>query len=191
MSQLKDTISQDYLGKYEVVFGEHLEASDPQLSPKLNQLVKNNMYIESILDAPNSDEGASPKKQKFSPSKAQFDVPVTTTSDIAQESSNKVEGKDAQAQPTDTMKSEPSKNVQSEAVTVPLPPPERKDGRKRKITIRQAIKDKGVFETGVEVVEHEVEFEEDENGQLQGFRQYGDGKLTKEQMKQMLMRQLN
>ena len=43
-------------------------------------------------------------------------------------------------------------------------PAESRDGRKRKITIRQAIKDKGVFETGVEVVEHEVEFEEDANG---------------------------
>ena len=32
----------------------------------------------------------------------------------------------------------------------------------RKLKIRQAIKDKGVFETGVEVVEHEVELDEDE-----------------------------
>ena len=111
MSQLKDTISQDYLGKYEVVFGEHLETSDPQLSPKLKQLVKNNMYIESILDAPNSDEGQSPKKQKISPSNAQFDVPVTTTSDIAQESNNKVEGQEAKAQPTETLNTDPSKNV--------------------------------------------------------------------------------
>lgn len=34
--------------------------------------------------------------------------------------------------------------------------------RKRKIRIRQAIKDKGVFETGVEVVEHEIELDEDD-----------------------------
>ena len=48
-----------------MVFGEHLEANDPQLSPKLKTLVKDNMYIESILDAPNSDDGASPKKQSY------------------------------------------------------------------------------------------------------------------------------
>ena len=50
--------------------------------------------------------------------------------------------------------------------------------RTRKVTIRQAIKDKGVFETGVEVVEHEMELEEDEDGRVQAMRLYNDGKLT-------------
>ena len=114
---------------------------------------------------------------------------------MADTSSNKVEEQEPQVQPAETLRSEPSKIVKNEAeadhaVTEP-PPPESKDNRKRKITIRQAIKDKGVFETGVEVVEHQVEFEEDANGQIQGIRQYGDGKLTTNQMKEMLMRQLN
>jgi len=38
--------------------------------------------------------------------------------------------------------------------------------RTRKIKIREAIKDKGVFETGVEVIEHEVELDEDEDGRV-------------------------
>ena len=38
--------------------------------------------------------------------------------------------------------------------------------RTRKIKIRQARQDKGVFETGVEVVEHEMELEEDEDGRV-------------------------
>lgn len=44
--------------------------------------------------------------------------------------------------------------------------------------IRQAIKDKGVFETGVDVLEHEVELDQDQNGRLQAMRLYNDGKLT-------------
>ena len=56
--------------------------------------------------------------------------------------------------------------------------------------IRQAIKDKGVFETGVDVIEHEVELDEDEDGRIQALRLYNDGKLTHRQMKEILMRQL-
>jgi len=55
---------------------------------------------------------------------------------------------------------------------------EQSGARTRKVTIRQAIKDKGVFETGVEVVEHEMELEEDEDGRVQAMRLYNDGKLT-------------
>lgn len=67
---------------------------------------------------------------------------------------------------------------------------EQSGARTRKVTIRQAIKDKGVFETGVEVVEHEMELEEDEDGRVQAMRLYNDGKLTHRQMKEILMRQL-
>ena len=45
-------------------------------------------------------------------------------------------------------------------------PSESSGTRTRKIKIRQAIKDKGVFETGVEVVEHEMEIEEGAEGQV-------------------------
>ena len=62
---------------------------------------------------------------------------------------------------------------------VPSEQPSESEGtRTRKIKIRQAIKDKGVFETGVEVVEHEVELDEDEDGRVQALRLYNDGKLT-------------
>ena len=69
-------------------------------------------------------------------------------------------------------------------------PSESEGHRTRKITIRQAIKDKGVFETGVDVLEHEVEVDEDEDGRIQALRLYNDGKLTHRQMKEILMRQL-
>ena len=69
-------------------------------------------------------------------------------------------------------------------------PSESSGTRTRKIRIRQAIKDKGVFETGVEVVEHEIELEEDGQGNVQAMRLYNDGKLTHKQMKEILMRQL-
>ena len=69
-------------------------------------------------------------------------------------------------------------------------PSESSGTRTRKIKIRQAIKDKGVFETGVEVVEHEVELDEDHDGRVQALRLYNDGKLTHKQMKEILMRQL-
>lgn len=60
----------------------------------------------------------------------------------------------------------------------------------RRVTIRQAIKDKGVFETGVDVIEHEVEVDEDAEGRIQALQLYNDGKLTHQQMKEILMRQL-
>lgn len=69
-------------------------------------------------------------------------------------------------------------------------PSESSGTRTRKVTIRQAIKDKGVFETGVDVLEHEVELEEDADGRVQALRLYNDGKLTHRQMKEILMRQL-
>ena len=69
-------------------------------------------------------------------------------------------------------------------------PSESSGTRTRKMVIRQAIKDKGVFETGVEVVEHEVELDEDDDGRIQALRLYNDGKLTHRQMKEILMKQL-
>ena len=42
----------------------------------------------------------------------------------------------------------------------------------------------------MEVVEHEVELEEDDDGKVQALRLYNDGKLTHGQMKEILMRQL-
>ena len=69
-------------------------------------------------------------------------------------------------------------------------PSESSGTRTRKVIVRQAIKDKGVFETGVEVVEHEIELEEDDDGRIQALRLYNDGKLTHRQMKEILMRQL-
>ena len=36
---MKRDSSEEYLGKYEVVFGQHLDSNDPQLSPKVKQLV--------------------------------------------------------------------------------------------------------------------------------------------------------
>ena len=42
----------------------------------------------------------------------------------------------------------------------------------------------------MEVLEHEVEFDEDEDGRIQALRLYNDGKLTHRQMKEILMRQL-
>ena len=55
---MKRDSSEEYLGKYEVVFGQHLDANDPQLSPKVKQLVQDKMDIEHILDASPDD---SPK----------------------------------------------------------------------------------------------------------------------------------
>lgn len=52
ISQMKRDTSEEYLGKYEVVFGQHLDSSDPQLSPKIKQLVRDKLEIEQILDAP-------------------------------------------------------------------------------------------------------------------------------------------
>ena len=40
------------------------------------------------------------------------------------------------------------------------------------------MQDKGVFQTGVEVVEHEIELDEDAEGHVQAMRLYRDGKMT-------------
>lgn len=55
---MKRDSSEEYLGKYEVVFGQHLDLGDPQLSPKVKQLVSDKLDIEQIFDAPED----SPKR---------------------------------------------------------------------------------------------------------------------------------
>ena len=55
---------------------------------------------------------------------------------------------------------DPTREVSSAA------PTDSEGRRTRKVTIRQAVKDKGVFETGVDVLEHEVELDEDEDGRI-------------------------
>lgn len=49
MQQLKRDTSEEYLGKYEVVFGQHLDKGDPQLSPKVKDIVLDKMDIESQI----------------------------------------------------------------------------------------------------------------------------------------------
>lgn len=49
---MKRDSSEDFLGKYEVVFGQHLDRNDPQLSPKVKQIVLDKMDIDQILEAP-------------------------------------------------------------------------------------------------------------------------------------------
>ena len=46
---MKRNTSEEYLGKYEVVFGQHLDNNDPQLSPKANRLVQDKLQIEKIF----------------------------------------------------------------------------------------------------------------------------------------------
>lgn len=60
----------------------------------------------------------------------------------------------------------------------------------RKIKVRHTFQDKGVFKTGVEVVEHEIEVDEDEEGKIQALRLYRDGKLTTNQMRDILLKEL-
>ena len=69
---MKRDSSEEYLGKYEVVFGQHLDSNDPQLSPKVKQLVQDKMDIEHILDASPDD---SPKAAQ---SPAAAEPPVNT-----------------------------------------------------------------------------------------------------------------
>lgn len=58
----------------------------------------------------------------------------------------------------------------------------------RKVKVRQTFQDKGVFKTGVEVVEHDIEVDEDDEGKIQALRLYRDGKLTTSQMRDILLR---
>ena len=55
---MKREDDEEYLGKYEIVFGQHLDVNDPQLSPKVKQLVKANAAVDKFL---NSSPGTSPK----------------------------------------------------------------------------------------------------------------------------------
>ena len=67
VQQLKRDTSEEYLGKYEVVFGQHLDKNDPQLSPKVKDIVLDKMDIEQqILSAPDDLPPAesAPKKIK-------------------------------------------------------------------------------------------------------------------------------
>ena len=52
MQRMKRDSSEEYLGKYEVVFGQHLDSSDLQLSPKVKSLVQDKMQLEQIFNMP-------------------------------------------------------------------------------------------------------------------------------------------
>jgi len=57
--------------------------------------------------------------------------------------------------------------------------------------VRHNKKDEGIFETGLDVIEHEYELEEDANGNLQQIKLlYRDGKLTEKQMQELITRHL-
>lgn len=61
----------------------------------------------------------------------------------------------------------------------------------KKFKVRQTFQDKGVFKTGVDVVEHEVEIDTDLEGKINALRMYRDGKLTSAQIKEILVKKLN
>ena len=47
--QMKRDNSEEYLGKYEVVFGQHLDSTNPLLSPKFKQLVQDGLDIDEFM----------------------------------------------------------------------------------------------------------------------------------------------
>ena len=52
MQRMKRDSSEEYLGKYEVVFGQHLDSTDVQLSPKVKSLIQDKMELETIFNMP-------------------------------------------------------------------------------------------------------------------------------------------
>lgn len=59
----------------------------------------------------------------------------------------------------------------------------------QKVKVRHARKVEGVFETGLDVVEHE--FEVEVQGTVQQIRNmYNEGKITEAQMNELIVRQL-
>ena len=40
---------EEYLGKYEVVFGQHLDITNPLLSPKVKTLINEKVDVEEIM----------------------------------------------------------------------------------------------------------------------------------------------
>ena len=185
MQRMKRDSSEEYLGKYEVVFGQHLDQSDLQLSPKVKQLVQDKMELEQIFNMPADTPSPTGIKDSQPGMKA-----AAETVGMPDDAKNALtlENKVAQPQSDDGKQSpvakespggmtgpeEPVHNTAAEAKPVEDPAPEaisshpsESEGtRTRKIKIRQAMKDKGIFETGVEVVEHEVELDEDDEGRV-------------------------
>ena len=55
MNQMRQEDQDDeYLGKYEVIFGQHLDSNNPLLSPKLKNVVNDKAEIEKMLSFKNS-----------------------------------------------------------------------------------------------------------------------------------------
>ena len=46
---MKRDNSEEYLGKYEVVFGQHLDSTNPLLSPKFKQLVQDGLDVDEFM----------------------------------------------------------------------------------------------------------------------------------------------
>ena len=220
--QMKRDNSEEYLGKYEVVFGQHLDSTNPLLSPKFKQLVQDGLDIDEFMQMQLDDtartragvtEPGTNVLQDLSSAHLHENNSSTT---MVKESPTKatlspldqghiLESKSGEVT---TFKKQEINKTPSEIMPPPNPLPvksydisyanlnsqqqseQTNPSNTRKIKIRQAIKDKGVFETGVDVIEHELELDEDDEGRVRAMRLYNDGKLTHKQMKEILMRQL-
>ena len=73
---MKRDTSEEYLGKYEVVFGQHLDAADPQLSPKVKELLKQKSKIEQIFGIEGSPKNTA--KGKEEPPTEDFPAPTAS-----------------------------------------------------------------------------------------------------------------
>lgn len=90
---MKRDSSEEYLGKYEVVFGQHLESQDPQLSPKVCNVIREKDKIEQIFGL---DSSPTIKERNEAES-----VPNNTTDDFVKQptqSQTTVKAKDINSQ---------------------------------------------------------------------------------------------
>ena len=200
MNQMKKEIGdeEEYLGKYEVIFGQHLDITNPLLSPKVKTLLNEKVDIEQILQYKQSTDRAQNAVSD------DMTVPIQNLNvEDGHDQNNdeheittrvNVEGSQQATTPEDQLNAQGSDGASVSKIDKSQVDGDEQDSEKppsthtRKLKIRQAIKDKGVFETGVEVVEHEIELDEDDDGRVQAMRLFNDGKLTHKQMKELLMR---
>ena len=167
---------EEYLGKYEVIFGQHLDITNPLLSPKVKTLINEKVDIEQILQYKQSTDRAQ--------NAVSDDMTVPIQNMTVEDGQDQIgddneittrmnaEGTQQATTPDELLNNQGSDVASASKIDKSQVDGEDQDSEKppsthtRKLKIRQAIKDKGVFETGVEVVEHEIELDEDDDGRI-------------------------
>lgn len=148
------------IGRYDALFGQMIDPTHAAFEPKFKNVIQYNEKRKMLMKSsdPEYDEVQSEDIQEIT--ETDQPLPELNLHQLGiQVEENTYNTVNSVLSPTDqahTEKTQQSKGSEASENQV----------KKTKIRVRHTRKDEGVFETGLEVIEHEYELQQDENGNL-------------------------